>query len=174
MESIRLAELQDAHAISHVHIQSWRTTYAGLVPAEYLASLNEEARGLVWQDLLTRDTTYIAEIEGKVVGFAHGGPLRESVGDYDAELYSTYLLKEVQGRGLGRKLLGAVSGALKEKNFRSMLVWVLEQNPALGFYERMGAQRLISKQIEIGGISLPELALGWPDLTRINLSPNPS
>jgi hypothetical protein len=47
-----------------------------------------------------------------------------------------------------------------------MLVWVLEQNPAVRFYEKAGAQRLMSKQIEIGGVHLPELALGWPDLRQ--------
>jgi hypothetical protein len=47
-----------------------------------------------------------------------------------------------------------------------MLVWVLEQNPAVRFYEKTGAEHLMSKQIEIGGISLTELALGWPDLRR--------
>jgi hypothetical protein len=47
-----------------------------------------------------------------------------------------------------------------------MLVWVLEQNPAVRFYEKTGAEHLMSKQIEIGGVSLSELGLGWPDLRR--------
>lgn len=170
MASIRLAEVRDARAISHVHVQSWRTTYAGLVPAEYLASLDEEARALVWQDMLGRDIAYVAEIDGTIVGFAHGGPLREAIDDYDAELCSIYLLKEVQGRGLGRDLLKALSGALKRKNFHSMLAWVLEQNPAVGFYEHTGAHRLTGKQIQIGGVSLVEIALGWPDLSRMSLA----
>jgi hypothetical protein len=41
-----------------------------------------------------------------------------------------------------------------------MLVWVLEQSPAVRFYEKPGAEHLMSKQIEIGGISQTELALG--------------
>ena len=45
-----------------------------------------------------------------------------------------------------------------------MLVWVLEQNPAVHFYEKSGARYLMSKQIDIGGVQLCEIALGWPDL----------
>ncbi len=42
-----------------------------------------------------------------------------------------------------------------------MLVWVLEQNPAVRFYEKAGAHHLTSKQIEMGGVSLSEIALGY-------------
>jgi GNAT superfamily N-acetyltransferase len=167
MNSIRLAEMQDAAAIAHVHVQSWLTTYNGLVPEEYLASLNEAERVPLWQEWLTRDiNVFVAEIEGKIVGFAGGGPIREPLAAYDAELYAIYLLEEVQGRGIGKDLLSAVAEALVGKDHRSMLVWVLEQNPAVRFYEKTGAEHLMSKRIEIGGISLTELALGWPDLRR--------
>ena len=165
MVSIRVAEVRDAAVIAHVHVRSWLTTYEGIVPKEYLASLNETERVPLWQDGLTRDiSVFVAEIEGEVVGFASGGAIREPVHAYDSELYTLYLLKEAQGRGIGRTLLGAVFKVLVQKGFKSMLVWVLEQNPAVRFYERTGAQYITSKQIEIGGVQLPEAALGWPDL----------
>ena len=167
MNSIRLAEVRDAAAIAHVHVQSWLTTYKGLVPEEYLASLTEAERVPLWQEWLTRDiSVFVAEVAGKIVGFAGGGPIREPLAAYDAELYTIYLLEEVQGRGIGKDLLSAVAEALVGKDHTSMLVWVLEQNPAVRFYEKTGAEHLMSKQIEIGGISLTELALGWPDLRR--------
>jgi GNAT superfamily N-acetyltransferase len=165
MVSIRSAEMRDAAAIAHVHVQSWLTTYQGIVPKEYLAFLNEAERVPLWQEWLTRGIgVFVAEIEGEVVGFAAGGALREPLHAYDSELYALYLLKEVQGRGIGRALLGAVITALVQKGYKSMLVWVLEQNPAVRFYERAGAQYITSKQIEIGSVQLPEAALGWPDL----------
>jgi GNAT superfamily N-acetyltransferase len=131
-----------------------------------LASLNETERVPLWQEWLIRDiSVFVAEIEGKVVGFASGGPIREPLAAYDAELYAIYLLEEVQGRGIGKDLLSAVAEALVGKDHTSMLAWVLE-HPAVRFYEKTGAEHLMSKQIEIGGISLTELALGWPDLRR--------
>jgi GNAT superfamily N-acetyltransferase len=165
MASIRLAGVRDAGAIAHVHVQSWLTTYAGLLPAEYLASLNETERVPLWQDWLARDiSVFVAETDGQIVGFAGGGPIREPFETYDAELYAIYLLKEVQGRGIGRDLLQAVTQTLFQQSYKSMLVWVLEQNSAVRFYKRAGAQELTKKQIEIGGIYLPELALGWSEL----------
>jgi L-amino acid N-acyltransferase YncA len=89
MNSIRLAEVRDAAAIAHVHVQSWLTTYKGLVPEEYLASLNEAERVPLWQEWLTRDiSVFVAEVAGKIVGFAGGGPIREPLAAYDAELYT--------------------------------------------------------------------------------------
>jgi GNAT superfamily N-acetyltransferase len=165
MALIRVAEVRDAAAIAHVHVQSWLTTYEGIVPREYLASLNEAERVPIWQDWLTRDIdVFVAEVEGEVVGFAGGGAIREPFDAYDSELYTLYLLKEVRGRGVGKALLGAVVKALVQKGHRSMAVWVLEQNPAVRFYEKTGARYLMSKQIEIGGVNLSEFALGWPDL----------
>jgi GNAT superfamily N-acetyltransferase len=113
MAFIRMAELRDAAAIAHVHVQSWLTTYKGIVPQEYLASLNEAERTSSWEDWLARDIIVaVAEIDGEIVGFAGGGPIREPLEPYDAELYTLYLLEDEQGRGLGKGLLCVVAHAL--------------------------------------------------------------
>ena len=165
MASIRVAELRDAAAIAHVHVQSWLTTYEGIVPTEYLASLNEAERVPLWQDWLTRDIiVLVAEIGDKVVGFAGGGAIREPLENYDAELYTLYLLQEAQGRGVGKVLLNAVLQALVERGYESTLVWVLERNTAVHFYLKAGAQKVTSKEIGIGGVQLSEVALGWPHM----------
>ncbi len=157
--------MRDAPAIAHVHVQSWLTTYQGIVPQSYLASLNEAERVPLWQERLTREiSVFVAEHEGKVIGFAAGGPIRETLQPYDAELYTLYLLEEAQGQGTGQALLKAVTEALVEQRHRCLLVWVLERNPALGFYAHEGAQFITSKLVEIGGVGLVEVALGWPEL----------
>ena len=162
--SIRPAEVRDAAAISHVHVQSWLTTYKGLVPDQFLASLNGAERAPEWERWLKRDiSALVAEIDGELVGFAAGGAIREPLDAYDAELYTIYLLERAQGRGIGKALLTSLAEALVRKGHRSLMVWVLEQNPAVSFYARAGAQYLKSKQVEIGGIRLPEVALGWLD-----------
>ena len=174
MASIRVAEMRDAPAIAHVHVQSWLTTYQGIVPDEYLASLNEAERVPLWRDWLMRDiSVFVAEIGEEVVGFAGGGAIRESVESYDSELYTLYLLKEAQGRGIGKALLEAVMQALGQKGYASMLVWVLEENPAVQFYKRVGAQRVTSKEIEIGGVQLAEAALGWSGLNAYDAACTP-
>jgi GNAT superfamily N-acetyltransferase len=168
MTSIRLATAQDAPAIAHVHVQSWLTTYKGVVPQQYLASLNEAERVPLWQQWLTFDiSVFVAEIDGTVVGFASGGPIREPLAPYGAELHTIYLLEEFQCRGIGTALLSAVAKSLIAKDHTAMLAWVLEKNPAIHFYERTGAEHLTNKQIEIGGASLTEIAFGWSNLQRL-------
>jgi L-amino acid N-acyltransferase YncA len=150
---IRRATEQDAAEIAHVHVQSWRTTYAGIVPDEYLAALNETERTALWREWLTRDIqVYIAQVEGTVVGFISGGPIREPVQNYDAELFAIYLLQQAQGQGIGSKLLKELAESLMNKGFARMAVWVLERNSAKLFYVKSSAQRLNSKEIEIAGV----------------------
>jgi GNAT superfamily N-acetyltransferase len=83
---------------------------------------------------------------------------------YEGELYAIYLLREHQGRGAGRRLVHALGDALLSRGLRSMLVWVLKQNPAVSFYQHLGGVQVMETQIEIGGVELPELAFGWPAL----------
>ena len=166
--SIRPATEHDAVAISHVHVQSWRTTYAGIVPEEYLSTLNEAERVLQWREWLTRDIpVYIADLDGEIVGFISGGAIREPVQTYDAELYAIYLLEQTQGQGIGTALLKKLAESLSSKGFTSMIVWVLEKNPSRHFYERSSAQIVTAKDIQIGGVMLSEVSYGWPDLQAI-------
>ena len=166
--SIRPAAINDAAAIAHVHVESWRTTYAGIMPDAYLASLDEMLRARLWREWLTADAlVLVAELNGSVVGFAHAGPSREPLEKCDAELYSIYLLKDSQKRGVGTALLRAMAGTLLERNFRSMAVWVLEQNRSRNFYERAGGKLVTSQVIEVGGSKLMEVAYAWPDLRMI-------
>lgn len=166
--SIRAATERDAVAISHVHVQSWRTTYAGIVPEEYLATLNEAERVLLWREWLTRDIpVYIADLGGEIVGFISGGAIREPIETYDAELYAIYLLEHAQRQGIGTALLKELAESLSSKGFTSMIVWVLEKNPSRHFYERSSAQIVTAKDIRIGDVMLSEVSYGWPDLQAI-------
>ncbi len=165
---IRAAEESDAAGIAHVHLQSWRTTYAGVVPDDYLAALNVSERTGQWQEWLARGfEVYLAEVDGKVAGFIGGGALREPMQAYDAELYAIYLLHPAQKQGVGRALLGKLAASLSGQGFKSMIAWVLEKNPSREFYPKTGAQLVTSKEIVIGGASLVEVAYGWPDLRTI-------
>lgn len=170
---IRHARLGDAEGIAMVHIDSWRTTYKGIVPDEVLAKLSYTEREQRWVRILTsaeRDNhlIFVAEDEnGQIIGFAGGGPEREGDTEYKGELYAIYLLKESQGKGIGRLLTKAVANSLLQAGYGSMLVWVLADNPSRYFYERLGAKQVRVKQIEIGGNNLNGVAYGWPDVAAI-------
>lgn len=168
MVSIRTATADDAAGIAHVHVESWRTTYVGIVPDEYLAGLDETLRVKLWKERLsTNSVVLVAERAGKVVGFADAGRIREPVETCDAELYALYLLREIQGRGIGSRLLKTAAEEMEKQGFHGMAVWVLERNPSRNFYERNGGKLATSKVIEIGGARLMEVAYCWTDLRTL-------
>ena len=169
---IREARPEDAPAIARVHVDSWRSTYTGIVPDEHLAALSYERREQGWRDALSNpdhpNFVYVAEDEaGNVVGFACGGPEREGHPDYKGELYAIYLFAQSQHRGLGRQLTQAIARRLVNASISSMLVWVLAGNPGRAFYEALGGQYLFEKKITIGEKELVEVAYGWQDIRTL-------
>jgi GNAT superfamily N-acetyltransferase len=166
---IRPARPEDAAGIAAVQVASWRTTYPGIVPDDYLAGMSVEAGTKRWVDNLATGEVlnYVAEDESGIIGFVSGGKLREPLGEYDAELWAIYLLEEKQGNGVGRRLVQTLAEELLAGGYRSMIVWVLQDNSAVNFYKRMGATAVTGKIIMIGGVALPDLALGWKDLSKL-------
>ena len=164
---IRTAEPRDADSLARVHVDSWRSTYAGILPDEFLAGLSYRDRESFWEQVLTtaRPTVsnFLAETEsGDVVGLAAGGPERTGNETYLGELYLVYLLEEYQRRGLGRLLVSAVAERLLADGFDSMLLWVAKDNhPACRFYEALGGEPIDGRTIDISGEGLAEVAYGW-------------
>lgn len=175
--SIREAESADAKAIAKVHIQTWQSSYAGIVPAEFLASLSYQNREAWWVDILedkqSSMCSFVADVEGEgIVGFAGAGPERDGDRTYLAELYMIYVLQPYQRRGFGRGLFSAVTERLILDGFPSMLLWVLQDNrSACRFYEALGGKKVSKKTIEIGGANLVEVAYGWKDIAALTAAP---
>ncbi len=165
--TIRDATLEDAAAIAAVHLASWKTTYPGIIPQEYIDGLRVEKGIADWQARLSgekRPTVLVAEDDCGIFGFAAGGAIMHPVEGYDSELGAIYLLASRQGKGAGAALVRRVARDLRQRGFGSMAVWVLRGNPACAFYQRLGGVQVAEQTIEIGGKPLPEIAYGWPDI----------
>lgn len=180
--TIRKATPQDAAAVARVHILSWRQTYTGLVPQSHLDSLNLETRTKNWRSHLETpgsfDVFLAAPDDGEVYGIAAAGKRRsggqasvegssskgDGTAEYDGEVYLIYVLNEAKGRGIGRLLMRAVAESMRGEGLSSAMLWVLEDNPSRGFYERLGAEEFAKKTAAVGGADLVEVAYGWKDL----------
>ena len=167
---IRAAVVEDAAAIARVHVDAWRTTYAGIVPAEYIAGLSYRRREARWREILAtarcEESRFVATTAaGEVVGFADGGPELEGDRVYRGELYGIYILEAWQRRGLGRRLVAAVTRRLLADGYKTMLLWSLADNaPARRFYESLGGEVVARAAIVIGGAELEKVAYGWRDV----------
>ncbi|MCU0498890.1 MAG: GNAT family N-acetyltransferase [Anaerolineae bacterium] len=174
---VRLATLGDLSAIAKIHVDSWRTTYRGMMPDAVLDNLSEERSLKRWTERLAQspaDGSWIYVVEDdrdQVVGFVHGGIPIEPIEGYESQLYAIYLFQSAQGSGLGRALFSAFVDQLIVAGYRSMALWVLRENhPARRFYERMGGVTLDEKNFVMYETELIEVGYGWTNLTRIRPS----
>jgi len=173
--NIRKATYLDAYAIARVNVDTWRTTYHGILPDAYIDKLTYLNREKFFLDLLKKqeDNTFIYVVEcdnDGIIGFAVGGPERSMNPVYSGELHTIYIQRNFQGKGIGTLLVGAITRQLYEKGLSSMLVWVLSENPFLSFYESLNGSRVDSKTIKINGENHLVIAYGWKnikDLIRI-------
>jgi ribosomal protein S18 acetylase RimI-like enzyme len=169
-QMVRAAELNDAASIARVHVQTWKTTYRGLLPDEFLASLDEAHYADRWKRGIADASSrvYVVEDESGVVGFASGGRERAGEDGYGGELYAIYVLERAQRHGRGRELVRAVVGGLREMGFEDMIIWVLRDNlAARRFYERLGGVYVRSQPITFGPAVLQEVSYGWRRLDDV-------
>jgi len=171
---IRSAVPADAASIAKVHVDSWRETYTGLMPAAFLAKLSYEQREKVWDRILVQPEltgVFVAIDEtGDLVAFVSGGSERDGDLEYNGELYALYALKRGHGRGTGRALFLAMVKWLVAHGWDSMMVWVLDTNPARGFYEHLGGVACREKVDDRGEVKLCEIGYGWKDIRSLVLS----
>ena len=168
---VRGARPADAPAIAKVHVETWRATYAGLVPDAYLVGMREERQTLMWQRLLGSrglESALVAEAAGgqdrHIVGFGSFGRARPGKLPYRGEIYTLYVAGDWQGRGLGRRLLSGMFRELVKTGLPDAYLWVLTGNPTRFFYEAMGGERAATRQETFAGTLLDETAYAWPDL----------
>jgi ribosomal protein S18 acetylase RimI-like enzyme len=139
--TIRGADLADAAGIATVQTVSWRETYAGLVPADFLAQ--REVHPQIWVERLdmarrdgSRTAILVAAVGREVVGFCAVGP---DGGSAAGRLYAIYLRKAWQQRGIGHELHRRGVRFLAAAGFDRAVLDVLDTNaPAIDFYSREG------------------------------------
>jgi ribosomal protein S18 acetylase RimI-like enzyme len=136
--TVRRGRRGDARRLAEIHVETWRTTYRGVMPQELLDNLSVERREAQWLEWLPDPNydTFVAESDGAVVGFVSVGPCRDT--DGIGELLAIYVVPSAHGTGAGPALMEAALEALGERWDEAML-WVATQNPrARRFYERHG------------------------------------
>jgi ribosomal protein S18 acetylase RimI-like enzyme len=155
----RDADQSDVPALAELHVRTFNETH-GPGPDSALRERQWREK-FAKPDLLLFCVVLEAE-GGQLVGFAAGQPhLDAELSSYRGELNKIYLLREYQGRGLGRVLLCAAARRFLDRGITSMLLFGDARSPSNGFYEAMGGERLLSAEGEFHG------GYGWRDLRTV-------
>lgn len=174
--SIRSATTTDAIGLARVQVETWRDAYVGVLPDDSLIDLDEMRAAVRWtrlvSDLEEPDRLSVAEIDGDVVGFCHGGPGRRSVtvatgsGDRMAEVYALYVDPSFQGLGIGRALLGHVAQSLESDGFEALTILTLEANRhGRRFYETLAGVPGDPVPSVVSGAPVDQTPYVWPDIS---------
>lgn len=155
---VRPAIADDAAGIAKVHVKSWQESYVGMLPQTMLDE----------QSILTRYREWAADLSGEalrwvyvavdpargIVGFVeargHAGSQRR---EFNFEIPVLYVLRSHARRGLGRRLMHALAGALAARGEGPIVLWALADNaPARAFYDAMGGKvEAVRAEPKIGG-----------------------
>lgn len=162
---VRAADPDDAPGIARVHVEAWQATYRGIIPQNYLDLLTVQNRTIGWIRILQRQDDAITlvseEHDGRIVGFASGGPIRHRDNRFQSELTSLYVSPRAQRRGHGRRLFLAVANCLHGMKLTGLFTWVLADNPARSFYQVMGGEQAAELTRDFAGVPLKEIGYGW-------------
>lgn len=164
---IRPARPADAPAIARLDVETWRTTYAGVLSVNYLAGLSMRRREFAWRTAILhepRDMRVAVDDTDAIRGFGSCGPSRGER-HFPGEVFTLYVAPDWQNRGIGRRLLIALFRRLAASGLDAAILWVLRDNPSRFFYERLGGRQVSHKTLPVGGSRVEALAYGWPDLT---------
>src|SRR5271154_4467688 len=100
MSAVRPARLEDAKAIARIEVETWRTTYAGMLPDRVLLNMSQRRQTASWASFLRHrpDDVRIAQNpKGALTGFGNCGAQRDKAIEFGGEIYTLYVLPDAQG-----------------------------------------------------------------------------
>ena len=161
----------EAGLLGVLHVEGWKGSYGGIVDADYIQSVTAEKRKDQWLEWMKDSDmeVWIAYVANHPVGFVSFGTVKTNPPGnsairplYSSEIYSLYIIRDYWKQGVGRALMRKAAERLKERKHTSTCLWVLDKNKnAIGFYEKMGGQRIGKHMRELGPNTLNEVCYGW-------------
>jgi len=144
---VRWGVLEDAVAITDIHVLGWKIGYRGMLPQATLDGIEPVQRLPRWTGTLERadwprrGTLVITGDDGGLLGFADLRPTADGDGDPDrtGEVASFYVLPAAWRQGVGTRLMEGSVDRLRSAGFEDATLWVHDANArAISFYERAG------------------------------------
>ena len=160
---IRRATSSDLQDITAIHVESWKDTYAGVLPAEFMAGQIDQALAQHWHEIEIQDEdiVLVAE-EDSLVGFAavwcRPIPFIDNL----------HVRPSHRSKKTGSALMQAVAKELIKKKHKTAYLWVFESNQkAIRFYERLGGTQKEQAMKNIFGYEVLSRKIEWDNLAII-------
>lgn len=153
----RDAVAADIPALAELHVTTWNATY-NTTRGPTIA-----IRAWQWNQVFAKENRrdFVLVLEdrnGRLIGFTWGKP---GEGEFEGNLSKIYLRWEYHGLGVGRRMMEETARRFLERGMHSFNLFAELSNPTLGFYDRMGGERLLDDRGQFGG------AYGWRDVKSL-------
>jgi ribosomal protein S18 acetylase RimI-like enzyme len=139
---VRNAIAADVDVMAAIRVDSWRATYAGLVPASILARMDVGRNGAFFARRVAETgpaETLVAEVDDEVVGYALVAPAHDEDAVGFGEVEAIYISPNLVRMGVGSVLMEAAMTRFRAAGCSAVVLWVLTDNaPARRFYEHLG------------------------------------
>ncbi len=141
---IVLAEIDMCRDIALVKKQVWETTYRGIYPDCKFDNFSLEKESEKFAQLIDSADThlYVAQVDGNIVGYMAYGKNPRFPQSSDNELVLLNVLKEYQGKGIGKMMFNFAKDSLKEKGDKFLIYCNKYNEKAQDFYKAMGCEVL--------------------------------
>lgn len=157
MVKIQRAIPEDALGIAIVNVYTWKTTYTGLIPNDFIDSRIYRVREIAdrnRRDIELENRFIVAKEDNTVIGFAWYGKSRNEAFIDSGEIYALYVLSGFQRKGIGRKIFDYCIEELKKDGYKSLIINCLEGNKSVEFYKHIGGKVVGKSSDEIQGVHL--------------------
>ncbi len=153
----RDAVAADIPALAELHVTTWNATY------NTTGGPTVATRAWQWNQVFAKENRrdFVLVLEdrnGRLIGFTWGKPAE---GEFEGNLSKIYLRWEYHRLGLGRRMMAETAKRFLERGIHSFNLFAELSNPTLGFYDRMGGERLFDDRGQFGG------AYGWRDVRTL-------
>ena len=140
---IRIALYEDCRSLALLKRFVWETTYRGIYPNEKIDKYDVDLNENKFKDMIKKQSQrlFVVLSDSKIIGYISYGKIMRAFDKHTHDIGLLYLLKEYQGKGIGRQMFEFAKKELKNQGITEFIVSCNKYNiQAQQFYKKMGGQ----------------------------------
>ncbi len=164
----------DSDQIAEILARGWAEAYSGFLPADVLRPrIDVVARQAEMRAFLAAEfdpgaeAMFVADAGSELAGFAHA-ILGDKAGlGAVGQVGLLYVRSGYQGKGVGRRLLGAAAGWIADRASGPLAIGAFAENPFHRFYAHLGGEIAARAPVEVSGHQTESVVYLWPDAAAL-------